>query len=50
MKGSMCTPWVLEEEIRFSSEGEAQECLKIFKRLNITAHLKQMELESRMRV
>lgn len=39
----------LEEEIRFSSEGEAQECLKIFKQLNITAHLKtKVELESRI--
>ncbi|HOJ97167.1 MAG TPA: hypothetical protein PK024_10075 [Methanospirillum sp.] len=40
---------VLEEEIWFSTEEQAQECLKMFKKLNITAHLKtKVELKSRI--
>ncbi|MCA1917255.1 hypothetical protein [Methanospirillum hungatei] len=40
---------VLEEEIRFSSEGKAQGCVKIFRDLNISASLKtKVELESRV--
>ena len=40
---------VLEEEILFSSEEEAQGCVKIFRNLNISASLKtKVELESRV--
>jgi len=39
----------LEEEIWFSSEEEAQDCVKIFKKLNISATLKtRVELETRV--
>lgn len=40
---------VLEEEIWFSSEHEAQECVKLFRSLNISAHIRtKTELESRV--
>lgn len=39
----------LEEEIWFSSEEEAQNCVKIFKKLNISANMKpRVELETRV--
>ena len=39
----------LEEEIWFSSEEEAQDCVKIFKKLNISANMKpRVELETRV--
>ncbi|PWR75155.1 hypothetical protein ACKUB1_06145 [Methanospirillum stamsii] len=38
---------VLEEEIWFSSEGEAQECSRIFRKMNISAHIRtKVELEN----
>jgi len=40
---------VLEEEIWFSSEEEAQECARIFKKLNVSAHIRtKIDLESRV--
>lgn len=40
---------VLEEEVWFSSEEEAQDCVKIFRSLNISANLKkQVKLENRV--
>lgn len=39
----------LEEEIWFSSEEEAQECARIFKNLDISAHIRtKVDLESRV--
>jgi len=40
---------VLEEEIWFSSEDDAQECSRIFRKLNISAHIRtKVDLESRV--